>query len=199
MLDSIRENLTSNPVRRIKPGDRIHSSVAMLLKQGAEGVEILLIERASNANDFWSGHIALPGGKVEPEDSGPRQTAERETMEELGLELSSVDFLGQLNDIVPGGLSIVVSCFVYVLPKAPKLHPDAAEVADVFWFPLAKAEDPKRFTNVEYTRRGRSRTFPAIKVHDDKEQPVWGITYRLLKNLKQVVDNCSPNRERVGT
>jgi 8-oxo-dGTP pyrophosphatase MutT (NUDIX family) len=191
LFDCISRSLAVRPVRLIEPGNRVHSSVAIILKRGAGGLEVLLIERATNENDLWSGHIGLPGGKVEPADSSPRQTAVRETMEELGLDLNSADFLGQLRDIVPGGLPIVVSCFVYVLPNLPKLHPSAEEVADAFWFPLVKAEDPNQFTNVEYTRCGRSRTFPAIRVHDDKEQPVWGITYRLLKNLKQLADNCT--------
>lgn len=186
MLNLIRSNLEAIPARIIEPGSRTQSSVAMLLKQGAEGLEVLLIERATNENDLWSGHIGLPGGKVEPEDNNPRQTAERETMEELGLDIGAADFLGQLNDIVPGGLPIVVSCFVYALTEDPALHPDAAEVADTFWFPLVKSEDSENITSVEYIWRGRSKTFPAIKVHNDKKQPIWGITYRLLQNLKKV-------------
>jgi len=179
------------PVRTIEPGDRARSSVAMLLKQGVEGLEVLLIERACNKEDFWSGHIGLPGGRLELADSGPKQAAERETMEELGLDLETAEFLGQLPDIVPGGLPIVVSCFVYFLSAAPQLQLDAEEVADAFWFPLLKGLEPELSTSVEYRLRGRTRIFPAVKVHQGKEQPLWGITYRLLKNLKRVAEHRS--------
>lgn len=189
LLDSIRNNLATVPVRTIEPGDRVHSSVALLLRQGVEGLEVLLIERASNDKDFWSGHIGLPGGKLDVTDSGPRQAAERETMEELGLDLGATEFLGQLRDIVPGGLPIVVSCFVYFMKTTPLLHPNVTEVADAFWFPLDDADDPERSVNVKHTRRGRTKHFPAIRVHDDKMQPVWGITYRLLKNLRQIAED----------
>lgn len=191
LIDSIRKNLATLPVQTIEPGDRVHSSVAMLLKQGSEGLEVLMIERARNEKDFWSGHIGLPGGRLEPADSGPRQAAERETREELGLELATAEFWGRLPDIVPGGLSIVVSCFVYFLSETPQLQPDVNEVADAFWFPLLKGLQPEFFTTVEYRLRGRTRTFPAVKVHQDKEQPLWGITYRLLKNLKRVAEHRS--------
>jgi len=185
-LDSIRSNLATVPTRTIEPGDRVRSSVAILLRQGAEGLEMLLIERASNESDFWSGHIALPGGKLDSTDPGLRQAAERETKEELGIDLGGVEFLGQLRDIVPGGLPIVVSSFVYFMKTMPLFHPNVAEVADFFWFPLDDADDPKRSVNFSFTRHGRTRLFPAIKVHDDKKLPIWGMTYRLLKNLKQI-------------
>ena len=188
-LDSIKNNLAVRPVRLIEPGNRVHSSVAPILKQGADGLEVLLIERATNEKDFWSGHIGFPGGKFESTDRSSRHTAERETLEEVGIDLGSAGFLGQLSDIVPGGLSIVVSCFIYALSNPAKLQPNAAEVADVFWFPLAETNNPRRLTSVDFTLKGRSRNFPAIRVLDDKEQPLWGITYRLLKNFKRFTDN----------
>ncbi|KAG5458036.1 MAG: hypothetical protein BJ554DRAFT_1822 [Olpidium bornovanus] len=49
--------------------------------------EILFIKRATRAGDRWSGHVAFPGGKQEPSETA-RQTAERETREELGLDLT---------------------------------------------------------------------------------------------------------------
>lgn len=188
LLDTLVRNLTNSTMHRIEPGLRAHASVAILLKQGRSGLEVLLIERATHENDLWSGHIGLPGGKVDPEDSDPRQTAERETMEEVGVNLTTARYLGRLRDIVPGGLPIVVSCYAYALSEAPELRPDAAEVADAFWFPLKEAYAPERQTSVAFTRRGQTRHFPAIRVHDAKEQPLWGITYRLLKNLKLVAD-----------
>lgn len=187
LLDALRNNLAARPARSIDPGERPQSSVAILLREGVKGPEVLLIERAANEKDFWSGHIGLPGGRIEAKDSGPRQAAERETREEIGLDLGSAEYLGQLRDIVPGGLSIVVSCFAYFLKTTPLLHPDVAEVADAFWFPLNDADDPERSTIVKHSRHGRTKHFPAIRVlDDDKKQPVWGITYRLLKILRQI-------------
>lgn len=43
--------------------------------------EILFIKRATRATDKWSGHIAFPGGRQEPEDEDGRYTAMRETWE----------------------------------------------------------------------------------------------------------------------
>ena len=55
--------------------------------------EVLFIKRAARIGDRWTGHIALPGGKMEPADSSDRATSSRETREEIGLNLNSEDCL----------------------------------------------------------------------------------------------------------
>ncbi|CAM9401160.1 unnamed protein product [Phaeothamnion confervicola] len=48
--------------------------------------QLLLIQRAHNPRDLWSGHLALPGGRQEPGESD-LQTVVRECREEVGLKL----------------------------------------------------------------------------------------------------------------
>jgi len=62
--------------------------------------EILFIERATRKTDRWSGHVALPGGKQELHEDD-QETAARETLEEIGLDLSDPSHfrcVGQLDD-----------------------------------------------------------------------------------------------------
>lgn len=62
--------------------------------------EILFIERATRKTDRWSGHVALPGGKQELHEDD-QETAARETLEEIGLDLSDPTHfrcVGQLDD-----------------------------------------------------------------------------------------------------
>ena len=175
--------LLDGPVRIIDPGNRPHAAVAIILTEAAGEVQILFIERSTNEQDLWSGQIGFPGGRAEIRDSGPKQTAERETLEELGIDLSTARCLGRIHDIVPGGLSIVVSCFVYVVDVPPVVHPDRLEVARAFWFPLRELGNPARRTSVELRFRGRLRRFPAVQLGDGTFQPLWGISHRLLRNL----------------
>lgn len=53
--------------------------------------EVLFIKRASRVGDRWTGHVALPGGKRDPEDVDDRAAAIRETSEEIGLDLTTED------------------------------------------------------------------------------------------------------------
>lgn len=55
--------------------------------------EVLFIKRASRAGDRWTGHVALPGGKRDPEDADDQATAIRETWEEIGLDLTAEEYM----------------------------------------------------------------------------------------------------------
>ncbi|NJK89114.1 MAG: NUDIX domain-containing protein, partial [Myxococcales bacterium] len=54
------------------------AAVALCLKAEPE-LSILFIRRAQSPTDPWSGHMAFPGGRVEPDDRGPLGAAMRET------------------------------------------------------------------------------------------------------------------------
>src|SRR5437764_7068841 len=64
--------------------------------------ELLMIKRADAEGDPWSGHIACPGGRMEPDDHDLAVTALRETLEETGVDVARDGrLLGQLDDISP--------------------------------------------------------------------------------------------------
>jgi len=63
------------------------AAVALVLLDGPQGIEILLIKRAERADDPWSGQIALPGGRYDVGDRDLEATAVRETREETGVDL----------------------------------------------------------------------------------------------------------------
>ena len=55
--------------------------------------EVLFIKRATRKGDRWTGQIALPGGKREPDELDDQSTSVRETKEEIGLDLDEDHFL----------------------------------------------------------------------------------------------------------
>ena len=64
--------------------------------------ELLFIKRASRVGDRWTGHVALPGGKRDPEDEDDKAAAVREAQEEVGLDLATEDliYIGNLPERV---------------------------------------------------------------------------------------------------
>src|SRR4051812_43354840 len=118
-------------VARITPGDPRpgpeqdlrRAAVAVLLHDEPTGPRVLLMKRAERESDPWSGHISLPGGRHEPFDSDLLDTAIRETREELGLDLTTTRYVGQLESLHPrsaGPKGIQVTPFVFLTDVAPE-------------------------------------------------------------------------------
>ncbi|KAJ1893311.1 hypothetical protein LPJ81_005390, partial [Coemansia sp. IMI 209127] len=104
-------------------------------------MQILFIQRAKYPGDPWSGHIGFPGGKREPSDGSDEATAERETKEELGLDLSDVHsfvHLGRLDDTCAYSLfaKIILAVSTQVYLQIREDTPEmtlSAEIASVHW------------------------------------------------------------------
>ena len=66
-----------------------------------ETTGILLTKRTSHLAQH-AGQISFPGGRIDPEDSGPEAAALREAWEEIGLSAESVEVLGHMRNYVTG-------------------------------------------------------------------------------------------------
>ncbi len=110
-------------------------------------------------------------------------TAERETLEEVGLDLSPAKPLGALSDL-PGGrrgtnLSMVHPYCYWLDGDRPEFSLNY-EVADALWVPLTVLVDETRFIDYYYPLSDSS--WPGIQL-DNPDQVVWGLTLRMLADL----------------
>jgi 8-oxo-dGTP pyrophosphatase MutT (NUDIX family) len=181
-LANIADCLAKQRPSILSPDDRGHAAVAMLLKEGSSSPEVLFIIRAEHDRDPWSGNIAFPGGRLNPGNESPQQAAERETFEELALDLGQAQYLGRLNDLYGAAMPVLVSCFVYQLLEPANLKPNH-EVAATFWCPLSKLLEPQRQQRRSFNFRGEDHTHPVIELLDTQQPLLWGITYRLIRSF----------------
>ena len=180
-IRAIHLALEKRRARLLEPGSAPRrASVALLLRPAAGDLEILLIQRPVSDRDPWSGHMALPGGRRE-ENETALDTAIRETREEVGIDLSRHGMLlGRLDEVRPstGGPQIAVSPFVFAVDPAARLSIRPAEVAAAIWIPLGHLSEPA--SAAEHLHRlpgGGELRFPAL-AYDD--YVIWGLTYRML-------------------
>jgi len=167
----------------------ISAAVAIVIKNTHTGPEILLMQRAKHENDPWSGHMAFPGGKFEAQDKSYKNTAIRETLEEVGLPLTDDDFIGQIDDVyglkADGVFSVHVACFVFKLDHDVTLTANH-EVADMLWLPMSYLESPDNSYDF-YHPHDQSLKMPAILINEEKGQILWGLSLRMLKILYTVL------------
>jgi len=127
--------------------------------------------------------MAFPGGRWEPQDESMVHTAQRETLEEIGLDLYSVASLGALDDLHGGAATnrpISVQPIVFWLGEQ---HPELTanyEVADIVWVGASELLDPRR--HIQYYFPPSDSHFPGIQL-DKADQVIWGLTLRMLSDL----------------
>jgi 8-oxo-dGTP pyrophosphatase MutT (NUDIX family) len=187
LLSDIAQTLGTHSPKIQAPHDRGHAAVAMLLRERKGSPEILFIVRAKHDLDPWSGNIGFPGGRLNPTGESAQQAAERETLEELSLDLSENRYLGRLDDLYGAIMPVLVSCFVYQLVQPANMRPNH-EVADIFWVPLVKLLEAKRQQYRSFYYRGTERVHPVVELLEPHEPLLWGITYRLIRNFFSLCD-----------
>lgn len=184
-IEEIRRALSAHTPNVTSAVSARNSSVALVLRPREDGPEALYILRARHEKDPWSGNIGFPGGRLERGET-ERQAAERETAEELGIDLGQGELLGRLDDIVGAHIPVIVSCFVYTAPD-PAVITVSDEVDHAFWVPFASLLDPERHCCTEVLFRGEPFLRPAITLLPPGYPVLWGITYRLTTQLLRLV------------
>ena len=181
----LRERIASHkPVEATLPGVR-RAAVALMLRLGEQTgePEIFFIQRAHYETDPWSGQVAFPGGREEPGDQSPIETAIRETREETGIDIGLCgEIIGQLDDLRPQTLSlppVVVRPFIAVVGD----HPEpilSHEVSAGFWVPLDTLRDDTAWRDTIISAQGMEFTRRAFH---HSGFVVWGMTERILSHF----------------
>ena len=173
---------------RARAGDR-RAAVAVVFAGGGPGLSLCFIRRATHPRDPWSGQMAFPGGRVDPQDPTPLDAAIRETREEVGVDLAGARRLGALPEIPlmsrgrPAG-GIVAPFAFYAGAALPEFRIDPAEVAAAYWIELRYLRDPRHRAQMTYELDGATRRLPAIRFAG---QLIWGMTHRILTTLLETI------------
>ena len=189
----LRAALVARPGVQISADDGSHrlAAIALVLRPGAAGAdpELLMIKRAEAEGDPWSGHVACPGGRMEPGDHDLEQTAIRETREETGVDLARDGrVLGALDDISPRTPTlppIIVRPFVAVVKPELEIV-QSSEVAEAFWVSLAALRERAAWGTATVAVRGYGERQVTAFRHG--AYTVWGLTERVLRQFLEYLD-----------
>lgn len=172
----------------------------------------LLFERRASGIRQGS-EICFPGGEFDPAiDKNFRDTAVRETFEEIGVKKNKIKIIGQLDTLI-GPTGVTVEPFIGILDLLgiSKIAIDKTEVEKVFTVPFSFFEKtlPDKYSvrlqvsPVEVDDQGNeTKTFPAdelnlpsrytkpwlgkkhsIFVYKTSGEVIWGITAKLIQEL----------------
>ncbi|NNC11042.1 CoA pyrophosphatase [Planctomonas sp. JC2975] len=150
----------------------------------------LLLQLRSSTLREHAGQVSFPGGRREPADAGPEDTALREAAEETGVDPSAVEVLSTLPALPLPVSDHLVTPVIGWWPSPSPLTPiDHAETTKLWQVPVAHLLDPTtRFTAVVE----RSFTRFATPAFDVDGTVVWGFTAMVLDRLFDAVGWALP-------
>jgi 8-oxo-dGTP pyrophosphatase MutT (NUDIX family) len=179
IIEKVAENLTT-----LEPKSKgLRFAAVSIIFRDRDSSSVLLIKRADRADDPWSGQIAFPGGKMQQGDGTARDTAVRETKEEVGIDLDkAAEFLGYAGATTTHTRTMDVIPSVFVLKHAVDIKPNE-EVASYRWVNLEDFLGPNGKSTYRLNYEGRTVELPAFLVGD---YVVWGLTHRILSFVLEI-------------
>ncbi len=176
-LDSLLPSLMREHPARLVPGRS--AGVAVILRVSSDGdEELLLIRRAEREGDPWSGQVAFPGGMVSSQDGSFEETARREALEEVGVDLSkgAAVFMGYMGEFKARTREVAVVPSVFKLTATSLVRPNR-EVASFEWASLRELVREEARSTYLHDKGGAKVAFPSL-VH--RGLVIWGLTERIL-------------------
>jgi 8-oxo-dGTP pyrophosphatase MutT (NUDIX family) len=198
VLTEIRARLAAYQPRTFDAGGAPRAAVLVPLYTHRDELHVVFTKRTDHVQHH-RGEISFPGGAMDPVDADLIATALREANEEIGIDSSHIEVVGQLDDIV------TISRFhvsVYVgeldaLQSPYRWRPQATEVAEVLEVPLPHLLDEANLVEVPRQRDGQLLIMEGFKFG---EHIIWGATGRMLRNFLDVAtgsDTLSTDRPGV--
>ncbi|MGK0388413.1 MAG: 8-oxo-dGTP pyrophosphatase MutT (NUDIX family) [Maribacter sp.] len=164
------------------------ASVMILLYDKNEEWHTVLMRRTSRfKNDKHKGQVSFPGGQAEPTDINKAATALRETEEEMGLPVSSMNVLGALSPLYIPVSNFLVQPYVGYTALTPNFAPDNNEVESIIETPLSAllAKENLKKTDLIIPEGFKLNNVPYFDVGGNV---VWGATSMIISEFIQILD-----------
>jgi 8-oxo-dGTP pyrophosphatase MutT (NUDIX family) len=176
-LSRIHERLAAYEPQYIE-GEALPRAAVLLPLYDVGGELRVVLTRRSELVEHHKGQISFPGGAFDATDADLRQTAVRETWEEIGVSIDHIEVIGQLDEMITVS-NFLVRPFVGRLTQPapyPFVHSEV-EVAEILEVPLAYLRDEKNLETEMRVYQGVLRPHYSYRWG---EHVIWGATARIL-------------------
>ena len=170
----------------VSDDDLVPASVLFGIVLRENGPSVLLTQRTAHLKDH-AGQISFPGGRAEPQDASPADTALRETQEEIGLSSSHIEIIGYLPEYCTS-TGFRITPVVAVITPPFELSPDSFEVAEVFEVPLSFLLNLANHQQHTAYHHGKLRHYTAMPYG---EYFIWGVTAGIIVTLAEALSGLS--------
>lgn len=175
------ESLKNIDIENKKP----RTAAVMMLFYPKNGVTHLVLIVRNSYEGVHSGQIAFPGGKYEKEDKDFKETALRETQEEVGISPEVMEIIKAFTPMYIPPSNFMVHPFLGICNDEICFVPDPSEVAQIIELPLSVFLSDAIVIEANLsTSYAQNINVPAFEIEG---HVVWGATAMILSELKDVL------------
>ena len=180
--------LTYNAKRIQANKPKTAAVLALFYPNQKNNVSILLTKRAIY-NGTHSGQISFPGGKVEISDINLKETALRETYEEVGVLKKEINVIREITEVYIPPSNFSVTPFVGILNYKPVFKVNS-EVAKIIEIPFSDLLDDNNIASISITNSYMKET--SVPCFNFDGSIIWGATAMMLSEIKELLKNMKP-------
>ena len=170
--------------KKFKANDPKIAAVLALFYPNQNNEVTLLLTKRANYNGTHSGQISFPGGKVEQSDLNLKQTALRETYEEVGIIDEDIEVIREFTEVYIPPSNFLVTPFIGIIYNKPVFKVNS-EVAKIIEVPFSKLIDETSIGSIKITNSYMKETsVPCFKIDDSI---IWGATAMILSEIREVL------------
>ena len=160
------------------------AAVLALFYPNKKGETCFLLTQRASYKGTHSAQISFPGGKVEKADKNLKETALRETYEEVGVLKESITIVREITDVYIPPSNFLATPFIAFTKEKPilKINHEVDHTFDVL---LKDLLDDTNITSINITTSyAKNIDVPCFKLND---YIVWGATAMILNEIKELL------------
>jgi len=148
----------------------------------------ILFTLRTDTVEHHKGQVSFPGGAREPQDASLKETAVRETYEEIGSSEEKIQIIGELDDF-PTVTNFMVTPFVGIIPYPYPFRINTDEVARILEVPLDIFLTNEFFEVKEKEYKGQ--VYPVYYYHY-QDVIIWGATAYIMNRFVELIFEFNP-------
>lgn len=161
------------------------AGVMALFYPNAQGEAHLILILRKNYKGVHSGQVGFPGGRFELQDKDLKNTALRETEEEIGVPRVHIQVVKELTQIYIPPSNFTVQPYMGFVEKHPKFQAQLTEVEALIEVPLRHfLDDQVLVTQTLSTTYASQIEVPAYLLNN---HIVWGATAMMLSEVRHLL------------
>jgi 8-oxo-dGTP pyrophosphatase MutT (NUDIX family) len=171
----LKKVLSSEVVPEAKNNGKRKLAAVLIMIHGSEH-KMIMTERPKTMN-LHAGEISFPGGTWKEDDYDLLETALRETREEIGLEVSRQQIIGQLKPVTTLNSGFTIIPFISIEDAIPQLTPNS-EIENILHIPLFPL-----FKTIENDKDPTHKSIQEMYTFRYQTNLIWGASARMIKQM----------------